>query len=98
MALVWRVHRPVVEKPQAESSKEQSRGAQQGPGRTATSSSAMVPWNPSRRPSNSSWGRGGQHGGLALPPTAWAPGLTWYWAPESTWWWRVAQASCQRLP
>lgn len=57
VVLVWRVQRPPVEKPQAESSKEQRLGAQQGPGRKATSSSAMVPWYPSRRPWNSSWGQ-----------------------------------------
>lgn len=46
MALVCRVQRPwpLLEKPQAESSKEHRLEAQQGPGRTATSSSAMVPW------------------------------------------------------
>lgn len=100
-ALAWRVQRPrpPTEKPQAESSKEQRLGAQQGPGRRVTSSSAMLPWYPSRRPSNSSWGaERGQRLGPRLTHRAHAPGLTWYLAPVSGWWWRVAQASCQQLP
>lgn len=99
-ALAWRVQRPrpPVEKPQAESSKEQRRGAQQGPGRRATSSSAMLPRYPSRRPSNSSCGAdGGQQLGPHLAHRAHTRGLTWY-LPASGGWWRVAQASCQRLP
>lgn len=64
-------------KPHSESSKEQCWGAQQRPGRTATSSSAMMPWKPFRTPSNRSWGcgmLGGASPGCS-PPSALGPHL-----------------------